>query len=57
MQPKLRLFFALIVAGVINRAVMAVLTDVLQAAGKKDEVVVIFVINLLFGVLATIYVL
>lgn len=57
MQPKLRLFFALIVAGVINRAVTAVLTDVLQAAGKKDEVVVIFVINLLFGVLATIYVL
>ena len=56
-QPKLRLFFALIVAGVINRAVTAVLTDVLQAAGKKDEVVVIFVINLLFGVLATIYVL
>ena len=57
MQPKLRLFFALIVAGIINRAVTAVLTDVLQAAGKKDEVVVIFVINLLFGVLATIYVL
>ena len=57
MQPKLRLFFALIVAGVINRAVTAVLTDVLQAAGKKDEVVVIFVINLLFGVLATMYVL